>query len=396
MPPPVRVAKICAVPISVKLLLRPQIDALAKRGYEVLCFCSDGPEVARLRADGLQIHPVEIPRRVAPWLDLKAIVRLALLLRRQDIQVVHTHTPKAAFIGQVAAWLARVPVRINTVHGLYYVARPKGVMRSFLKLMERISCRLADLTLSQSDEDSRLMTREHWLPPQRVKWIGNGIDLRKYSPAAFDSNEGQRVREEFGIPRGAFVVGIVARMVAEKGFAELFEAFTELRKKASDAFLLHIGFIDRSRNEEVTPAWAEKLGISPYCCFAGERDDVARLMTAMDVYCLPSYREGYPRSVIEANAMGLPAIVTDIRGCREAVQHDLNGLLVPARDVTSLAKAMYSLYEDAEYRARLSAGAIRRSRELFNEQRVIRTVLDCYDELLRGKGLIPPRHNMDL
>ena len=180
-------------------------------------------------------------------------------------------------------------------------------------------------------------------------------------------------------------------MVREKGFGELFEAFARLRQVVPNACLLHIGFIDRSRADEITPDLAHRIGIGPYCRFMGQRGDVPRLMTAMDIYCLPSYREGYPRSVMEANAMGLPAIVTDIRGNREAVVEGVNGLIVPVRDADALAAGMIRLFEDGALREAVSAGSRHRAEEAFDERRVFRTVLDVYERELTRVGRSAPQ-----
>ncbi len=386
-PEPLRAAVVCAADISVKMLLCAQIDAARAAGHEVEAVCSAGPHTEELRGQGLTLHAVDIPRSIAPLRDLLALLALWRLFRRRRYTIVHTHTPKAAFLGQLAAWLAGVPVRVNTIHGLYYLAFPSGFRRSLFKRLELAACRLAHHVFSQSQEDVDLILREHLLPPERLEYLGNGVNLQKFDPARFTADERIKVRRELGIPDDAFVVGIVARMVIEKGFRELFEAFAEFRRTAPDACLLHVGFVDTSRRDEVTPAEAEQYGIGDSCRFLGQRDDVPRLMTAMDVFCLPSYREGYPRSVMEANAMGVPVIATNIRGCREAVMDGLNGLLVPPGQVEPLVAALLRLYQDERLRGKLAEGARRRAEQEFDETRVIRKVLAAYDSLVMRKHL---------
>jgi glycosyltransferase involved in cell wall biosynthesis len=264
---------------------------------------------------------------------------------------------------------------------LYYLSAD-GLRRKLFKALEIAACRWAHVVLSQSKEDTDLLKASPWLNSQRVRWLGNGIDLAQFDPDLFPKDTRQQVRQELGLPRDAFVVGIVARPVAEKGLNELFSAMAILRKSVPQAWLLHIGSTYGSRDRGVTLEEAHNAGIAENLVLAGHRDDIARLMTAMDVYTLPSYREGYPRSVMEANAMGLPAVVTDIRGCREAIDDGVNGLLVPARQVEPLAEAMICLAEDDALREKLSQGARRIAAERFDERRVIRKVLDCYRPLL--------------
>lgn len=377
-----KVAVVCAVDLSFKALLSPQMRGMEQAGYKVTGICSDGEYISTLRQQGMNIATVTIHRKIAPWDDVKAIFRLAGLFKRLNIDIVHTHTPKAAFLGQIAARLARVPVRINTLHGLFYVNQSNPLTRWLFKKLEIFTCKLSSYVLSQSREDIDYLLRQKLLPPHKMRWLGNGIDLEKFNPKRFPSDTRQNVRNEFDVPQDAFVVGILARMVYEKGIRELFEAFSAFRRKVPNAYLLHIGFIDRSRNEEITPDVAEDMGVAPYCRFLGQRDDVPRLMTAMDFFVLPSHREGYPRSVMEANAMGLPAIVTDIRGCREAVIDGENGLLVPVRNSAALCQAMCRLHDDAELRKKLSRGARDRAENAFDERRVIRIVLETYDTFL--------------
>lgn len=323
-----------------------------------------------------------IHRSISPLADMAAVYRLTRLFIRERFDIVHTHTPKAAFLGLWAATLAGVSVRINTVHGFYYLAEPPGARRQMFKSLEGQACRLATHVFSQSREDVDLARRENLVSPTRIEWLGNGIDLRRFDPTGVSAEQRAQVRAELGVPSSAFVIGTVARMVREKGMLELFEAFAAMRQAAPDAYLVHIGFVDRSRGQEVTPEHASQFGIAQNCRFLGQRSDIPRLLSAMDIYCLASYREGYPRSVMEANAMGLPAIVTNIRGCREAVLNEVNGLLVPAKQSRPLAEAMLRLYDDDDLRHRLSQGARFRAVEAFDERRVIQMILTRYAGLL--------------
>jgi len=368
----------------------PQFMAFKQAGYEVYGVCSNGPNVEFLREKGLTIYPITILRRVSPLRDMKALIQLVWLLRRHPVEIVHTHTPKAAFLGQLAAMLARIPIRVNTIHGLYYVNQTNGLKRWLFKTLEVAACRLASHVFSQSQEDVDVALEEGLIAENRLEYLGNGLNTDHFCRERFPADEGSQVREEFGIPENAFVVGIVARMVHEKGLLELFDAFANLRRSVPSAYLLHIGPVDKSRNAHVTPETARDHGIEEYCRFLGLRRDVPRLLTAIDVYCLPSHREGYPRSVMEANAMSLPAVVTDIRGCREAVVDGENGLIVPVRDPDALAAALIRLFQDTSLRKRLAEGARRRAVNVFDERRVFEIILDAYERLLRSRNLPVP------
>jgi glycosyltransferase involved in cell wall biosynthesis len=383
------VATVCAIDLTVKALLKPQIEALKAAGYEVVSVCSDGECVPELQAGGLEIKTIRITRQITPLADLLAVWRLFRFFRKRRPMVIHSHTPKAAFVAQIAATLAGVPVRINTLHGYYFPAA-RGLRRRMFRKMEVLTCKLSHHVFSQSQEDVELTIREGFFPSSRIELIGNGIDVGRFDPARFSDAQRQAVRAELDIPQDAFVVGIVARMVREKGFAELLEAFARFRRHAPDAYLLHVGFIDRSRGDQVNPELAEQFGIAPYCRFVGQQEDVPRFLSAMDVFCLPSYREGYPRSVLEANAMGLPAIVTNIRGCREAVIEGLNGVLVEPRQVEPLSEAIRRLYDDPSLRRKLGSSARARAVECFDERRIFDRIIRRYN-LLTGRSPHVPR-----
>ena len=373
---------ICAQDRNAQALLQPQIMAIQQAGYDVVLVCSDGPVIGELRAEGITVRPLTLLRRISPLADLKSVLGLMRLYRRMRIDIVHTHTPKAAFLAQIAARLAGVPIRVNTVHGFFFIAEKPGFRRWLFKKLEGLTCRLSTHVFSQSREDVELAIGQKLVAPRKLQWLGNGIDLDRFSSGRFSDQQRRQIRGELGIRPDAFVVGIVARMVREKGFLELFEAMRRLRPLAPTAHLLHVGWIDRSRDDEVTPAAAEAAGIGDCCTFLGQRRDLPALMTAMDCFCLPSHREGLPRSVIEAGAMGLPSVVTDVRGCREVVSDGVNGLIVPPGDVPALVEALHRLYRDQDLRARLGAAGRRRAEEAFDERCVFAMILDTYERLL--------------
>jgi glycosyltransferase involved in cell wall biosynthesis len=359
------------------------MEGMLQAGYEVYGISSDGPECEKVRARGIRVVPVEILRRIHPVHDYRVVRELVGLFRKLRLDILHTHTPKAAFLGQVAARLAGIPIRINTVHGLYYHAFEKGLKRSLYRTLELQTCRIATHVLSQSEEDATALVKEARFPSRKVEWLGNGIDLARFDPDRFNPDQRRHIRRELGVPEGVPVVGIIARMVQEKGLLDLFAAVAKLRERIPDLWLVHVGFCDFSRSGGLGPEVAKEYGIYDQSVFCGQRNDVERILATMDVYCLPSYREGYPRSVLEANAMALPAVVTDIRGCREAVIDGFNGLLVPAKEPELLSKALARILENDELRASLAGNARRRAVEAFDEQRVVAKVLEVYERQLR-------------
>ncbi len=385
-----RVAVVTSIPTTIRAFLLPQITALRQAGFEVFGVCSDGEEVASLQSKGLQVITIPIRRSFSIGTDLCTLFRLWRLFRKARVDVVHTHTPKAALLGQIAAALARVPVRINTVHGFYYIAFPPGPRQFLFRWLELVACRLATKVICVSKEDAETIERRGWISPERVCWIGNGIDLSKFCAARLSPTIRATTREKLGIPADAFVVGAVCRLVREKGVQELLEAFARLRSVDPSAYLLHVGPADSSRGEGVSTQRAKDLGIEACSRFVGHRDDIPELLAAMDVFCLPSYREGFPVSVLEASAMGLPVVVTDIRGCREAVTDDVNGLIVPPREVEPLVVALKRLRSDPSMRSRLGAGGRERARGMFDQRQAVKQVVETYIQLA-GSERVPQK-----
>jgi glycosyltransferase involved in cell wall biosynthesis len=254
-------------------------------------------------------------------------------------------------------------------------------------LVETIAARFSDLILSQNPEDVRTAVRERIAPADRIRVLGNGIDLQHFDPARVSRAAVMAAREAFGIPVGVPVVGFVGRRVAEKGLPELLLAMRAVRMRHPEARLLVIGPADDEKPDAVGPERARSLGLAKACVFAGLRQDMPEMYALMDVFVLPSHREGFPRAAMEAAAMKLPCVVTDIRGCRQVVTHEQNGLLVPVRNAAALAKAILAVLADPVRAAEMGDEGRRRARRDFDERVVFATVIAAYEDLLRSKGL---------
>lgn len=379
-----RVMIVTTMPSTVDVFLTEQIQGLREAGFEVTVVCSPDNRLGRLRESGIRLLPMTIPRSLRPVPLAIALVRLVWLFGSRRPDVVHTHTPIAAFLGQLAAWLARVPARITTVHGLYFVGERRRVPRLLFRILELTTCRLATKVICVSDVDTRYLVERRRFAASRVDTMHVGVNMEAYSSRSVGEAARQEVRREMGIPDDAFVFGTVARLVREKGLEELFEAFGRLIRRHENIYLLHVGPEDRTRADAIDSGVAGHYGCEANCRFAGHRYDVARFLAAMDLFCLPTYREGYPVSIMEAAAMGLPCIVSDVRGCREAVIDGQTGLIVPVRDVAALESAMERLLGSPEKRAALADGAMRRALDQFDRRLVVQRTVRLYQAELQG------------
>lgn len=392
MAAPIKVAHVTTIDMSLRYLLLNQLRAIATEGYEVVGISSSGPDVPTVQAAGIRHIEVPMTRRLSPVADLLSLLRLYQVMRRERFTIVHTHTPKPNLLGQLAARLARVPVVMSTVHGFYFHDDMDPTWRRFYVFMEKISARCSDLILSQNSEDVETAVREGIAPRMRIRLLGNGIDITRFDRTRISAETRSALRLELGLAEGAPVVGFVGRLVAEKGILELFEAAREVLAAIPAARFLVVGPTDHHKTDALSPDHARKYGVEKAFVFTGLRQDMPEMYSLMNVFVLPSHREGFPRSPMEAAAMGVPAIVTDVRGCRETVRHGVNGLLFPRQDARALAAAILEVLGDPARAAALGEGGLQMARERFDERRVFQIVLDAYEHLLaEHPKYAPPR-----
>ena len=342
------VVHVTTTDISLELLLGPQLEAFAAAGWNVIGASAPGEHVAALEARGIRHVPVDhLTRSMDPRADLRAARELYRLFKDLKPDVVHTHNPKPGWLGRPAARAARVPAVVNTVHGLYAQPTDGRTLRGMVRVLERGAAVFSDAELIQNPEDTATLAR--WgVPSERLIDLGNGIDLDRFDRREAMAGERRDLREAWGVAGDTPVVVTVGRLVAEKGFRELFEA-----EASADGVRL-VGFSDRPE----------------------------RYYAAADLFVLASHREGFPRAAMEASAMGLPVIATDIRGCRQVVDDGVTGLLVPVKDADGMESALRLLLNDPARRHTMGAAAAQQARDRFDQQHQIDLTLDTYRRLL--------------
>ena len=386
---PPKVLHLATVDLTLRYLLLAQLRRLAVEGCEVVAVSAPGPDVPAVEAAGVRFVPWQhATRSWNPRADLRAFWELVAILRAERPDLVHTHNPKPGVMGRLAARLAGVPCVVNTVHGLYATPEDRPAKRALVLALEALAARCSDLELYQSEEDLAWARRRRVVPPGRAELLGNGTDLRRFDLARVPAARAAALRAELGIPEGAVVVGTVGRLVAEKGYREYFQAARAVRAAEPRVQFLAVGAPDHDKADAITAA--ELAGVAGDVLVTGWRQDVPELLALMDVFVLASWREGMPRSAIEAAAMGRAMVLTDIRGCREVARDGKEALLVPPRDPDALAAAILRLVRDPEERARLGRAAAARARARFDEAKVAERVVSASRELLARKGLAAP------
>ena len=369
MPP--KVCQLCAVDFTAKHFLLPLIDGMEQQGWSVTTVCSDGKFVPGMRADGYHIVPIAIARSMNPILALLSLINVVRFFRREQFDIVHVHTPIAALIGRVAAKLARVPFVVYTAHGFYFHDEMPAWKKRAYVLLERFGGLFTDLLFSQSHEDARDAIALKIMPASEVVAIGNGVTLTEFAGRTLEAQT--EARRALGIPDSVPVIGIVARLVQEKGYKEFFEAAVAISSAFPNAYFLVVGerlASDHSGSVELALAQARKV-LGERLIEAGLRKDVSVMLSAMTIFCLPSYREGMPRTIIEAMMMELPVVATNIRGVREEVVDGTTGILVPTRDSTALAQALSALLGDPTRTRQMGVDGRCRALSLYDESAVV-------------------------
>jgi glycosyltransferase involved in cell wall biosynthesis len=385
-----KVAHITTVDMSLRYLLLNQLRSLQECGYEVVAISSAGSNVATIEAAGIRHIAVPMTRTMSPLADLQSLWRLSRVMRREQFTIVHTHTPKPGLLGQLAARLAGVPVVINTIHGFYVHAEMHPARQRFGIALETVAARCSDMILSQNREDMQFAIQQGICPAYKIAHLGNGIDLTRFDPARVGCAGRQRIRDELGIPLHAPVVGFVGRLAGRrKGFLDFLRASSTAVQQVPDTHMLIVGDADYGKPDAVLPEAAAAYGIAGVCHFTGHRpnEELPAFYQAMDVLVLPSLFEGIPRAVIEAAAMGVPAVVTDVKGNREVVEHHRNGVRVPYGDVPQLAAAIIMLLRNAMQRQAMGAEGRRMVQERFDERHVFERVQATYARILNVRGI---------
>lgn len=388
-----KICQLCAVDFTLKHFLLPLIDGMGREGWQVYALCSDGEHIPVLRKRGYSIITTPISRNLNLFSHLASVCRLYSIFRRERFDVLHVHTPIAALVGRIAGRLAGIPLIIYTAHGFYFHDEMPGWKRRIFIGLERLGGLFNDLLFTQSREDAEAAVKEKIFCAKDVMAIGNGVNTERFLPRSV--SEVVAVRHTLNIPPKAKVVGIVGRMVREKGYPEFLEAATSLAREFPDAYFVLVGgrlVSDHDHLIEKDLAVA-KEALGERLVITGFRGDTPDLIGAMDVFCLPSLREGMPRTIIEAMMLGKPVVATNIRGAREEVIPGKNGLLVPTRDARQLADAIAYLLRNPHIANQMGRIGRQMALENYDEANVVAVQICKIREYAAQCGLLEMPEN---
>lgn len=380
----IKIIRTSTVPGSLNTFCRGLLRELQENeGYEVVAVSSPGEQLDEVsRREGVKAVAVPMERHISPLKDLKSLLGLIRVFRREKPTMVHSITPKAGLLSMMAAWICRVPVRLHTFTGLVFPTAT-GLTQKILILTDRLTCACATHIVPEGEGvKNDLINYRITKKPLKVLGHGNvrGIDLDHYNPGLPEVQaEASKLRKP-----GIFTFIFVGRLVRDKGINELVEAFGQLNKEHPHTRLLLVGSLEQAL-DPLLPATLERIMHSPSIEAVGEQSDVRPWLAASDALVFPSYREGFPNVVIEAGAMGLPSIVTDINGSREIIIEGKNGTIVPPRDAKSLLQAMRRFVLDKPMANRMASASRPLIASRFEQSYVRRCLKDYYKEILSHK-----------
>lgn len=331
-------------------------------------------------AENVVVHPIKMERDISFLKDFISLIKLILLFKKLKPEIVHGNTPKGALLSMLASWFARVPVRIYYIHGLRFEG-DTGIKRNILLFMERFTCLLATdiFTVSFGVKENILKNK---MTKKEVQVVGNGsingIDANFYCRE--NVMEGDLLAT-YKIPNNTLIFGFVGRLVGDKGINELVSVFKEINKKYTNTKLLLVGWTEDKLDplQEITK---QEIKTNENILAVGAQSDVRPFLKIMNVFVFPSYREGFGVSIMEAAAMNLPVISSDISGCNEIIEDGFNGILVPPKSIESLFNAMELFIKQPEKIMQMSQVTRDRIIKKYNQDYIWKEALVKYQDLL--------------
>lgn len=367
---------VTTIPVSLDFF-KGQLRFLSEN-FDIYLIASHGDELYKIaEREKVKVVAVPMQRSIALHKDLFALIRFISIFSRLHPDIVHGNTPKGSFLSILAAFICRVPHRIYMCHGLRYQGT-KGIMRNVLILMERITCRCATQVICVSEGVKATLAADK-ICCKKTKVIlngsVNGIDLDFFDPGKVTLPVD--FYQKYALSADEFIYCFIGRVVKDKGIDELCQAFLHIHKSYPDTKLLILGDIEMEQN----PVSVESLSViqnNPAVCHISFQPDIRPFLVVSEVLVLPSYREGFGMVLMEAGAMGVPVVASDIAGCNNVVIPEVNGLLIPPRSVCQLEEAMLRLYKDQNYRQKVRSLTRASIKERFDQKKVWQAALEEY------------------
>lgn len=334
--------RITTVPISLEKLLSGQLEYMSNH-YNLIVVSAEKKNLETLgKKIKLPVFFVNLTRQITPIKDIKAVYTLYKFFKKEKPFIVHSHTPKAGTVGMLAAKLAGVPNRLHTVAGLPLL-ETTGNKRKLLNLVEKLTYSCATHIYPNSKVLQEIIIQNNYCTPQKLKVLANGssngIDTSHFNPELFSEKDKRQLKTTLNIDETDIVFIFVGRLVKDKGINELVSAFCQLQIEHVSIKLLLVGDYETAL-DPLFPETLSKIQSNSSIISTGFQYDVRPYLALSSILVFPSYREGFPNVVMQAGAMNLPCIVTNINGCNEIITHQKNGLIIPVKDERAIFEAM--------------------------------------------------------
>nr|WP_315190272.1 glycosyltransferase family 4 protein [uncultured Flavobacterium sp.] len=378
-----KLIRITTVPISLEKLLDGQLSYM-RNYFDITAISSDKEALDKIGTkNNIAVYEIEMTRKITPVKDLMAVFKLFLFLRKTKPFIVHTHTPKAGTVGMIASKLASVPHRLHTIAGLPLL-EATGNKRKLLNFVEKVTYACATKIYPNSNGLKDIIIQQEFCLPNKLKVIAsgssNGINTNHFNPDLYSMTEIQNLKTNLGITPDDFVFIFVGRLVGDKGINEIVESFKKLSSENNTIKLLLVGPLESDLDPLSVEALYE-IESNKNIISVGYQNDVRPYFSISDILVFPSYREGFPNVVMQAGAMGLPCIVSNINGCNEIIIENENGVIIPVKEADAIYKAMYKMVSDVIFRTHLSKNARPLIESRYEQKVVWEAILKEYKSL---------------
>ena len=383
-----KIIRTSTIALSLDVLLKGQLKFLNKH-YNVEAISGGGDHLNKVALrEGVTVMPISMQRAISPLKDLVSLWRLYQYFRKEKLSIIHSITPKAGLLTMIAGYLAGVPLRMHTFTGLIFPYK-KGILQFVLIQMDRLMCACATHIYPEGIGVQNDLIK-YKITNKRLKVLANGnvngIDTSYFHPDKIDCMEKSRLKSKLRIDKGDIVFVFVGRLVGDKGINELVEAFVKVQTNFENVKLLLVGPKESELDPLLEITLAE-LRCNKNIIEVGYVEDVRPYFSISNCLVFPSYREGFPNVVLQAGAMNLPCIVTDINGCNEIISPNKNGVIIPVKDVVSLGQAMERMVSNKEEREQLAKNSRQLIEANYKQEYVWNCILAEYKTALEKHGI---------
>ena len=378
-----KLVRITTVPLSLDKILDGQLSFMNNH-YEVIAVSSEKEYLIRCaKNEGVRFKHIEMTRKITPIKDFISLIKLISFLKKERPLIIHSHTPKAGILAMLASKITNIPIRLHTVAGLPLMEE-KGSKKKLLELIEKLTYSFSTFVFTNSNGLYKYIIENNYVSKNKLKVIGNGssngVDINYFSPTSVSIKEKEKLKLSLGILENDFTFVFVGRIVADKGINELINAFDKISFQNNSIKLLLVGE-QESHLDPLNENTLKLISSNKNIIKTGFQKDIRPFLAVSDALVFPSYREGFPNVIMQAGAMELPVIATNINGCNEIIINEKNGVLIELKNNGAIVKAMVRLIEDEAFYKNLKSNARSMIISRFERKVICEKILYEYKEM---------------